>query len=78
MRFCRAVFVFGAVCLWLAAVLDLSRAQVPQSTDEIARTIGMCTIRAANLNEQLVQANAKIEALQKELDKLKPPEAKKK
>lgn len=69
-----------AVAMFLGALLLFGRAhaQVPQSTDEIARTIGMCSIRAANLNEQLMQANAKVEALQKELDKLKPPEAKEK
>lgn len=46
---------------------------VPQSTSDIALTIGMCTIQLANFKEQLAAANAKIEDMQKQLDALKKP-----
>jgi hypothetical protein len=69
------------VCIILVCLLGVSvrspvLGQVPQSTNEIANTIGMCAIQVANLKEQLTAANAKVDALQKELDKFKEPKKK--
>jgi hypothetical protein len=69
MRFAPMALIAAAPFAGNAAAQDA----MPPSTEAIARTIGLCTIRAANLAEQLDAANAQVKALQAELEQLKKP-----